>query len=865
MIATSRGERSLPVRFAVPVRLAVPVRFAVTALVLGLVAITAGSAPAQALPPVATSGVSDDHPLGTAERVLVFSVPTLTWADLGTYDAPNLTRVLADSAVADLSVRSVTRRTGAVDGYATINAGTRTEGTPQGSLAFVSGVYRGTTDGTGDPAEVPSGAFETEPPEDDLPGGPLAAPGVEPGTEPSGDGAGGEEVVEPEAVEDYHGSPAAEEFARRTGVLPPVGSVFNFGIVSMVKLNSTLLFDSEVGALGDALADAGVRRAVIANGDHGKGAEDIEYRREGSVALMGGDGLVPRGRVSPTLLQDDPLAPFGTRYDNAEVATAFAGFWHPRTAVLVEASDMVRYEAVAPLVLEAQREAFRRQAIENSDELLGELLERVDPERDAVVVVAPYASGETTDLTVVGIRAPAVEPGLLSSGTTRRAGFVQTVDVAPSILSLFDAPVPSSMEGTLVERRAGGGDLTERRESLEDAALAAVFRDATLGAASVVFVVAQVFLWLLAIWALARPGRRLRSVAEVATLSVLTYLPMTFMVGSFPTHTWGTASWWAIVIGGSVSLAVAIHAATRRYLVDPLIVTLGFIVAFTSVDVLFGGPLQFNTVFGYTPTVAGRFNGLGNPAFSMLTAAGIILAALVAHRLGGRRGSHVAVGILAWCVVLDGAPMLGADVGGALTLIPAAGVTAWLLLGWRMRLRTAVLGAVVTVGVVIGFGLLDLTRPAAEQTHLGRLLSDIGSNGPGAFRTVVLRKLDANLSVLTSSIWTLMLPLVFAAVAFVIWWAPWRMRTITQRIPEERAAVAGLITAMVLGFALNDSGISVPGMMLGVVNASLVNLLLRVDRDLPSRPDAAVVPIADAERGGARSAGIRGVRADSRV
>ncbi|MDQ2678228.1 MAG: hypothetical protein M3Y51_05745, partial [Actinomycetota bacterium] len=44
-----------------------------------------------------------------------------------------------------------------------------------------------------------------------------------------------------------------------------------------------------------------------------------------------------------------------------------------------------------------------------------------------------------------------------------------------------------------------------------------------------------------------------------------------------------------------------------------------------------------------------------------------------------------------------------------------------------------------------------------------------------------------------------------------------------------RAALAGLLTAMVLGFALNDSGISVPGMMIGVANASLVHLLLRVD------------------------------------
>lgn len=780
---------------------------------------------------------SDGHPLGTAERVLIFSVPTLTWEDLDLYDTPNLRRILGDSVIGDLSVRSVTRRTGAVDGYGTLNAGTRTEGTPQGSLAFVAGPNRGAFDHTGDPAEVPSGAFEINPPEDDLPSQPMPAPGNPDGnTTGGGDPGGTDDLVDPGAVESYDGSPAAEEFARRTGVLPPVGSVFNFGIVSMRRLNSTLLFDTEVGALGDALERGGVRRAVIANGDHGKGSEDIDYRREGSIALMGSDGLVPRGRVSPTLLQDDPLAPFGTRYDNAGVADAFGDFWYARTAVLVEASDMVRYEAVAPLVLDVQREAFRRAAIENSDELLGMILEQVDDERDAVVIVAPYASGDTTDLTVVGFRAPGVERGLLSSGTTRRSGFAQTVDIAPSILSLFDIEVPKSMEGTVIERGSDGGSFNERTDKLVEAAAAAPFRDRTLGGASVVFVLAQVALWLVAVWTLMRPGRRLRTVAEIATLATLTYLPMTFFAGAFPLHRWGMASWWAIVLSGSVVMATVIHFATRRYLVDPLVVTLGFLVAFISVDIIFGGPLQFNTVFGYSPTIAGRFNGLGNPAFSMLTAAGIILAALVAHRVPGRRGVFCGIAILTWCVVLDGAPMLGADVGGALTLLPAAGVTAWMLAGWRIRVRTVIVGSLSTVVVVIAFGLLDLTRPAAKQTHLGRLLSDIGSNGAGAFETVVLRKLNANLSVLTSSIWTLMLPLVFAAVAFVIWWAPWRIRTIAERIPEERAAVAGLITAMVLGFALNDSGISVPGMMLGVVNAALINLLLRVDQDLPSRP-----------------------------
>ncbi|MEZ5238129.1 MAG: hypothetical protein R2716_04035 [Microthrixaceae bacterium] len=248
--------------------------------------------------------------------------------------------------------------------------------------------------------------------------------------------------------------------------------------------------------------------------------------------------------MSRTLLVEDPLAPFGTRYDNEEVTAAFRQLWQGRSAVLVEASDMVRYEDVAPLVLEAQREVFRRQAVERSDELLGLLLESVDPERDAVVVVAPYASGETTDLTVVGVRAPGVDDGLLSSGTTRRGGFVQTVDLAPSILSLFDVETPSSMEGTVMQRVAQDSTLQERSDDLIESAEAAVFRDRTLGGASVVFVVSQVVLWLLAAWALTRGGRSLREVAEITTLAVLLFLPMTFMAGSFAFHRSGTVAWW---------------------------------------------------------------------------------------------------------------------------------------------------------------------------------------------------------------------------------------------------------------------------------------------------------------------------------
>ena len=773
---------------------------------------------------VAAEGPSDDAPLGRAERVLVFTVPTLSWADIDEHPAPNLRRLLSESVIGDLSVRSVTQRTDAVDGYATLNAGTRTEGTSAGVLAFVAGLARsGFSDQDGDPVEVPPGALDPDEGGEEVPETVLPNPGAEPDPSES-------EVVPPQVLDDYDGSPAAEEFAWRTGVMPAVGEVFNFGLVSMKRLNDRMLFGAEVGALGEALAAGGVDRAVVANADRGQDSDDVEFRREASLGLIDRSGLVARGRVGRTLLEADPAAPFGTRYDNDEVAASFEEFWTPKSVVLVEASDLARYEGAIPLMLEAQRDRLQAQAIARTDLLLGQLLESVDLERDAVVVVAPYATGETTALTVVGVHAPDVEPGLLSSGTTRRAGFVQTVDLAPSILSLVGIDPPTSMEGTLMERRSSGGEsLADRSHFLVEADLAAKFRDGVLGVASTLFVLVQLVLWGLALLTFSKGSRRLRTFTEIASLAVLVYLPVTFAAGAFPFYQWGAGAYWAFVVGASSVVATLIYLATRRDLVGPLIATLGLIVVFLSVDIVIGGPLQFNTVFGYTPTVAGRFNGMGNPAFSMFTASVIILAALIAHRVGGRRGAWFGVALLGWAVLLDGSPFWGADVGGALALVPSAGVTAWMLLGVRIKLRTAAIWAACTVAVVVVFGLVDMNRPSAQRSHLGRLFADIGDNGFEAFQTVVLRKLNANLSVLTSSVWTLMLPLVFAFVALMFWWAPWRLRRIERHIPEERAALAGLLTAMVLGFALNDSGISVPGMMIGVANASLVHLLLRVD------------------------------------
>jgi hypothetical protein len=715
----------------------------------------------------AGSGTETDAP-SRVERVLIFSLPVVTWADLGAADLPHLDAFLDEAAVAALSVRAVNRSTSATDGYATLGAGARARGSAGGVQAFTTG-------------------------------------------------------------EEFDGSVASEEFARRTGVEPAEGELFDMGIVQVIGANQSLDFGAEPGELGDTLDREGVDRAVIGSADRRINGE-IERQAAVVLGLMGGNGIVPSGTIGASLLVDDPTAPFALRTDIDRAAEAFAREWNPageRRAVLVEASDVVRWDNYRSLVTARQRATLLRQALERTDELFGALMAEVDPERDAVIVVGPYHRSGSAHLTVAAMQAPGVEPGLLRSGTTRRSGFVTLADVAPTILDLFAIERPDAMEGRPWVVGRSGGSASDRRELLIDADHAAAFRDDHVAPASTWYVIGHAVLWILAAITLHRGSARFRSVVEVLALAGITFLPATHLATLLPFHEWGDLSWWAFLAGTAVALAVVAWALGRRNVVDGLAVALGMVVALLTVDILLGAPLQLNAVFGYSPTIAGRFAGFGNLAFAQLGAAALMLAGVLAYRLGGRRGLAAAAAVLVGAVILDGAPFWGSDVGGVLALVPAAATTLWLLSGRRVRIRNIVLWGSGAVIAVLAFGFVDLLRPEESQTHLGRLLGAIGDNGYDPLHDVVVRKIDANLGVLTSSIWTLMVPVVIAFVGYLFWRAPGALQRVSTHVPTERPALAGLLVVMFLGFALNDSGIAVPGVMLGVLNASLVYLLLR--------------------------------------
>jgi hypothetical protein len=217
---------------------------------------------------------------------------------------------------------------------------------------------------------------------------------------------------------------------------------------------------------------------------------------------------------------------------------------------------------------------------------------------------------------------------------------------------------------------------------------------------------------------------------------------------------------------------------------------------------------------------------MGNLAYGQFAGAAFLLCGLLSRRLDGRSiGIALGVGVLVVAILIDGMPIWGSDVGGVLALVPAVGVAVAQLLGHRVRWRSVAIWGTAAVVVVGVFAALDLARPADRRTHLGRLVEAVADQGFGAFQTVVTRKLGANLGVITSSVWTAMIPIALGFIVYLLWRAPGHVQSIRANINE---SLAGLAVVGFLGFAFNDSGIAVPGVMLGVVNASLVYLTVRM-------------------------------------
>ncbi len=276
------------------------------------------------------------------------------------------------------------------------------------------------------------------------------------------------------------------------------------------------------------------------------------------------------------------------------------------------------------------------------------------------------------------------------------------------------------------------------------------------------------------------------------------------------------------------------------------------------VDAAAGAPLAFNNPLGMNAVVAGRFYGVSNTAFALVAGALIVVIAGVWAALGGgRRTALVVTSLLGGAALLvDGAPQLGADVGGALTLVPTLAFLGAGLAGLRLSWRRWLAIGAVTVLVVGGFAVIDLIRPGGP-THLGRFARQVAD---GSAAGVLGRKAYALVGpFVTNPVMATALGGAVVIVAAALWWgrrqvrawrngtspyawlapaahgdiprvggresgSPTRGMSPSGRWPTTALKSLGVLTLVAV--LVNDSGVTMAGFILAAAAPALLALTL---------------------------------------
>ncbi|HEX5016870.1 MAG TPA: hypothetical protein VFX15_04725 [Actinomycetes bacterium] len=477
------------------------------------------------------------------------------------------------------------------------------------------------------------------------------------------------------------------------------------------------------------------------------------------------------------------------------------------------------------------------------------LVERIDGLRPAnsllMVLGISDLADERAQLHLAMLNGPGFTGGVLESSSTRRSPFVQLSDVAPTVLAQIGLDRPSEMP--YQPMTATTADVDDRIAWFGELSQQADVQGQLTPPFFTLLVLLQAILYLGAYLILRRhPRDRTRS----RVLGFTHVVAVAAAAGAAATYLANVLPWWqadhpapslivAISLAGATLTAIAFAGPWRSHRFGPAGAIAGLTAIVLVGDLLAGAPLQLASLAGYSPIVAGRFVGFGNLAFAIFgTAMLLATAALVSGRT--QRVTTIVVVVMGCAaVVIDGAPFLGSDFGGVIALVPAFG-TLWILATGR-RMSWTRMGALLGAGLVVVavIATLDYMRPEASRTHLGRFVQAVVD---GDAMLIVQRKLEANISLLTNSVLTLMVPLVLVFLAFLVrrpsGLLPWTF----VKVPSLRAGLFAVLVLGVVGALVNDSGVAIPAMAATLAIPVAVAVVVRcmqvddVDGEWPVTP-----------------------------
>ena len=647
-------------------------------------------------------------------------------------------------------------------------------------------------------------------------------------------------------LDETEGISAGTSYIARTGMEPPVEGVVTLGISQIMLANEKEDIMDGPGLLGDTLHAAGLKTAVLGNGD------DLEnFNRDAVTIAMDKWGRVDYGEVSRNVLVSAPKSALGFNTDYQVLLKKFQGLYNKADFLVVETGDTFRAEELADTAFPEIMSGEKKSALARADAFVGQLLKAIDLDNTLVMVASPspsqlamnnsnfmtplvlYTAGSASTGTGTGTITSGTG-GFLMSGTTRRTGIVANTDIAPTVISYLGATIPTAMEGRVLDivpgesvkngvRGAGGSVISTLTQMNSDMVFVYQARPVLVKG----YVGLQIIVMVIVIAIMLLRPHFLRYLRPgllwlmAVPLSLLIIAAVRFV--SLPLYTLI-----AIVIAALIVLGAYTLWGKRD--VD-LFIIIGLVTAVTVLlDVVTGSGLIKNSTLGFDPMSGSRYYGIGNEYMGVVIGAVIIAVAGLWEKHHGKHPRRVEIFTLAFfaiTIIIMGAPQLGTNVGGTIAAVAAFIFTFLQLKGVKIRFKQLVAIGVGVTLVIVCLAVFDMNRSIEAQSHLGRFANNILSEGWPVLWTMGIKKVDMNIKLIKYTIWSRVFLVMLAALMVSFYRPVGLMQKVRDSHPYIFRGLLGILVGSAVALAVNDSGIVAAATMMIFGMAPLIYLMGR--------------------------------------
>ncbi|MBW3621897.1 MAG: hypothetical protein KY468_00630 [Armatimonadetes bacterium] len=614
---------------------------------------------------------------------------------------------------------------------------------------------------------------------------------------------------------------AATVYARRN-LRTEIAGGLQLNPRAIEEMNTGIGYRAQPGALGELLRQNGIATAVLGEADRPE-----EIHREGALAAMD-----TRGRVVRTALNTSvpmPSAPFGRALSLPRLDKELKAALDRSRFVVLDWGDTARLDDQRAVMLPAATDTANRWAMDRLDAGFGLLRKHLDFERDRLLIVVPYPSRRARaayDLLTPVVQVGGTPPGLLRSPTTRRAGVLANVDIAPTVAGAFGI---TTFPTTFVGRPVAGVSAPDAWSQLLElrSRLLEVERERRNVLRDLVSLLTFGMLAFAALF-LASKGGAARWL-PLTLVFLAPALPLALLLLAFVAWPSVGAFTFALLIltfglaGGAAALT-----RLRRRALDGIAALALATVAFVVADGLAGFPHMPYCILSYSLMEGARYYGIGNEYMgASLAATTLGGTALFARRerklpLAPRAG---VIALFLLCTLVLAGPAFGAKFGGGVSAAGGFGFCILLLSLRRVRARHLVAILIGIAGVIAFMVLLDQMR-GGQSSHIGRAFAAVRGEGWGELEMILTRKASMNFRLLMFSPWSrLMGAALLASVAGIL------VRR-SRRLPAlpsgpVGAGIAGTLAAALVAFLVDDAGVLAAATALIFVPPAL----LAADRD----------------------------------